>query len=73
MLAVTGSNPAVHVRFFCGFWCFGAQVSARAKKGQLCAAVLVEVACLGVGRGSLISPDFSDAFFAVYNARRLLG
>ena len=32
MLAVTGSNPAVHVRFFVGFWCFGAQVAARAKR-----------------------------------------
>ena len=32
-MAVTGSNPAVHVRFFAvGFWCFGAQVAARAKR-----------------------------------------
>ena len=32
-MAVTGSNPAVHVRFFVlGFWCFGAQVAARAKR-----------------------------------------
>ena len=31
MLAVAGSNPAVHVRFFvAGVWCFGAQVAARA-------------------------------------------
>ena len=33
-MAVTGSNPAVHARafFLVGFWCFGAQVAARAKR-----------------------------------------
>ena len=73
MLAVTGSNPAVHVRFF--LLAFGAlgRKSQRAQKGELCAAALAEVASLGVGRGSLIFPIFFDACFAVYNARRLLG
>ena len=40
---------------------------------MMCAAALAEVASSGVGRGSLISPDFFVACFAVYNARRLLG
>ena len=74
MFTVTGSNPAVHVRFF--LLAFGAlgRKSQRAQKGELCAAALAEVASLGVGRGSLIfSPIFFDACFAVYNARRLLG
>ena len=50
----SGSNPAVHVRFF--WLAFGAlgRKSQRAQKGELCAAALAEVASLGVGRGSLI-------------------
>ena len=40
---------------------FGAlgRKSQRARKGELCAAALAEVASLGVGRGSLIFPIFS--------------
>ena len=73
MLAVAASNPAVHVRFF--LLAFGAlgRKSQRAQKGELCAAALAEVASLEVGRGSLFSPTFFDACFAVYDARRLLG
>ena len=39
---------------------FGAlgRKSQRAQKDELCAAALAEVASLGVGRGSLIVPDF---------------
>ena len=73
MLAVAASNPAVHVRFF--LLAFGAlgRKSQRAQKGELCAAAMAEVASLEVGRGSLFSPTFFDACFAVYDARRLLG
>ena len=72
-MAVTGSNPAVHVRFF--LLAFGAlgRKSQRAQKGELCAAAMAEVASLEVGRGSLFFPTFFDACFAVYDARRLLG
>ena len=74
MLAVTGSNPAAHVRFL--LLAFGAlgRKSQRAQKGELlCTAALAEVASLGIGRGSLIFPPIVfDACFAVYNARRLL-
>ena len=57
-MAVTGSNPAVHVRFF--LLAFGAlgRKSQRAQKGELCAAAMAEVASLGVGRGSLIFSRF---------------
>ena len=53
MLAVTGSKPDAHVRFF--FLAFGAlgSKSQRAQKGGFCAAALEEVASLGVCRGSL--------------------
>jgi hypothetical protein len=37
--------------------------SQRAQKGELCAAALAEVASLGVGRGSLIFPDFFRCVF----------
>ena len=53
-------------------WALGHK-SQRTQKGELCAAALAEVASLGAGRGSLIFPDFFDACFAVYSARRLLG
>ena len=44
---------------------FGAlgRKSQRAQKGELCAAALAEVASLGVGRGSLIFPDFFRCVF----------
>ena len=68
MSAVTGSNPAVNVRFF--MLAFGAlgRKSQGAQKGELCAAALAEITSLGVGRGSLIFHDFFDACFAVYKA-----
>ena len=74
-MAVTGSNPAVHVRFFAvGFWCFGAQVAARAKRRVARGRNGGSCEFGGVGRGSLVfSPIFFDACFAVYNVRRLLG
>ena len=72
MLAVAGSNPAVHVRFLLLAFALGRK-SQRAREGELCAAALAEVASLGVARGSLICPIFRGACFAVYNARRLLG
>ena len=54
MLAVTGSKPDAHVRFF--FLAFGAlgSKSQRAQKGEFCAAALEEVASLGVCHGSLV-------------------
>ena len=63
ILAVTGSNPAVHVRFM--LLAFGAlgRKSQRAQKGELFAAALAEVANLGVGRGSLIFSDFFRCVF----------
>ena len=44
---------------------FGAlgRKSQRAQKGELCAAALAEVASLGVGRVSLIFPDFFRCVF----------
>ena len=57
---------------FVGFWCFGAQVAARAKRRVV----------RGLNGGSCefggwprvaFPPDFFDACFAVYDARRLLG
>ena len=72
-LRVTGSNPAVHVRFLLLAFDALGRKSQRAQKGELCAAALAEVASLGVGRGLLIFPIFFDACYAVYNARRLLG
>ena len=65
MLAVTGSNPAVYVRFF--LLAFGAlgRKSQRAQKGELCAAALEEVASLRVCRESLIFPFCFVACFSV--------
>ena len=62
VLAVTASNPAVHVRFF--LLAFGAlgRKSQRAQKGELCAATPAEVASLEVGRGSLIFRLFRRVF-----------
>ena len=50
--------PLCTCDIFC--WLFFAlgRKSQRAQKGELCAAALAEVASLGVGRGSLIFPDF---------------
>ena len=59
MLAVAGSNPAVHVRWFLLLaLCALGRKSQRAQKGELFAAALVEVARLMVGRGSLVPPRF---------------
>ena len=57
------SNHAVHVRFL--LLAFGAlgRKSQRAQKGELCAAAMAEVARLGVGRGSLLFPDFFRCVF----------
>ena len=64
-------SRCAHAIFLLAFGALGRK-SQRAQKGELYAAALAEFACLGVGRGSHISPDFFDACFAVYNARRLL-
>ena len=63
MLGVKGSNPAVHVRFLLLAFCALGRKSQRAQKGELYVAALVEVACLGVGRGSLIFPDLFRCVF----------
>jgi len=62
----------MRVRFF--LLVFGAlgRKTQRAQTGALCAVALAKVVSLGVGRASLFFPDFSDAYFAVYGARRAL-
>ena len=72
-LAVTGSNPAMCVRFF--LLVFGAlgRKTQRRKTGALCAIAMANVVSLGVGRTSLFFfAIFPDAHFAVYGARRAL-
>ena len=76
-LAVTGSNPAMRVRFEyfetdVSFCALGRKTQRRTQTGALCAIALAKVVSLGVGRASLFPPIFSDAYFAVYGARRAL-
>ena len=58
--------------FFVGFWCFGAQVAARAKRRVVRGRNGGSCEFGGWPRVAYF-PIFFDACFAVYNARRLLG
>ena len=58
--------------FLVGFWCFGAQVAARAKRRVVRGRTGGSCEFGGWPRVAYFS-DFFDACFAVYNARRLLG
>ena len=58
--------------FFVGFWCFGAQVAARAKRRVVRGRTGGSCEFGGWPRVAYF-PIFFDACFAVYNARRLLG
>ena len=63
----------MRVRFF--LMVFGAlgRKTQRTQTGALRAVALAKVVSLGVGRASLFPPpDFFDAHFAVYGARRAL-
>ena len=57
--------------FFVGFWCFGGQVAARAKRRVVRGRTGGSCEFGGWPRVAYF-PDFFDACFAVYNARRLL-
>ena len=59
--------------FVVGFWYFGAQVAARAKKASCARPHWRKLRVWGLAAGRLFFPIFFDACFAVYNARRLLG
>jgi hypothetical protein len=56
---------------FVGFWCFGAQDATHANRRAV-RGYMAKVVSLGVGRASLFFAIFSDAYFAVYGARRAL-
>ena len=65
MLAVTGSKPDAHVRFFFLALVALGSKPQRAQKGGFCAAALAGVASLGFAAGRLFSFFFAVAFITV--------
>ena len=66
-------SRCARVIFLVGFWCFGAQVAARAKRRVVRGRTGGSYEFGGGWPRVAYFPIFFDACFAVYNARRLLG